>query len=162
MFHFPLVTAAAGDSSLAAAPLAALAADVLAAAGAAFLGVSLEPARGGLAARISLWSSALAPMPDPAETPALEPLAAVLNAIELAAEALAGRVLPGSTGGLAGACLGFVTDGTGVGFSPDDAEPLGPGWLERQLAGRARMTVVMPFGARGAWTLLTAARDRAH
>lgn len=51
--------------------------------------------------------------------------------------------------------LGFVTDGTGVGFSSDDPSPLAPGWLSRHLEGRSSLVVVLPFARDGAWSRLT-------
>lgn len=50
--------------------------------------------------------------------------------------------------------LGFVTDGTGVGFSSEDPIPLMPGWLSRHLSGRSSLVVVQPFARDGAWNQL--------
>ena len=50
--------------------------------------------------------------------------------------------------------LGFVTDGTGVGFSSEDPIPLMPGWLARHLSGRSSLVVVQPFARDGAWNQL--------
>lgn len=43
--------------------------------------------------------------------------------------------------------LGLVSDGAGVGVSPDDPWPPAPGWLARQRLGTARLTQIIPFAS---------------
>jgi hypothetical protein len=52
--------------------------------------------------------------------------------------------------------LGVVTDGTGIGFSPDDPWPLRAGWLSHQILAQTQFTPILPFDARGSWSTLTA------
>lgn len=52
--------------------------------------------------------------------------------------------------------LGLVTDGSGLGFSPDDPAPMQPGWLARQVEGHASFTALIPFSPTGPWQQLVA------
>ncbi len=52
--------------------------------------------------------------------------------------------------------LGVVTDGTGVGFSPDDPWPLRAGWLSHQIIAKTQFTPILPFDTMGSWSMLTA------
>ena len=52
--------------------------------------------------------------------------------------------------------LGVITDGTGIGFSPDDPWPLRPGWLSHQILAKTQFTPILPFDAKGSWSMLTA------
>jgi hypothetical protein len=52
--------------------------------------------------------------------------------------------------------LGVVTDGTGVGFSPDDPWPLREGWLSHQILAKTQFTPILPFDTMGSWSMLTA------
>ena len=47
--------------------------------------------------------------------------------------------------------LGVVTDGTGLGFCPDDPSPLAPGWMSRRARNGNRLTCLLPFSPQGAW-----------
>lgn len=47
--------------------------------------------------------------------------------------------------------IGLVTDGTGLGLSPDDPWPLAPGWIQRQRRGAASLVEIVPFAPVGAW-----------
>lgn len=51
--------------------------------------------------------------------------------------------------------LGVVTDGTGLGFSPDDPWPLAPGWMSRQVRDAHCLTCLLPFSPAGAWAMPT-------
>lgn len=51
--------------------------------------------------------------------------------------------------------LGVITDGHGLGFSPQDPWPLAPDWLARQVQGQSSLTEIIPFGLRGHWRMLT-------
>lgn len=50
--------------------------------------------------------------------------------------------------------LGVVTDGTGLGFAPDDPSPLASEWIARQALGRTGFTEIKPFDPRSAWSML--------
>lgn len=56
------------------------------------------------------------------------------------------------------AALGFISDGTGIGFSPEDPCPSRPGWLASQLSGEAGLTIILPFAGPSPWALLHPAR----
>lgn len=51
--------------------------------------------------------------------------------------------------------LGVITDGSGIGFSPDDPWPLRAGWLSHQVLAATRLTPILPFDAQGPWSMLT-------
>jgi hypothetical protein len=159
LFTDPLLLAALADdadpAAMQAAPVAALAADILAGADAKLLVVTIEPSPDGFDARLTLWSDALEAIADPALLPALEPLLPLLPSIETAAEMLAAAVAPRWPAHARPRSFGFVTDGTGLGFSSDDPCPLDRGWIARQTAGERHFTAILPFDPQGAWTLLT-------
>lgn len=50
--------------------------------------------------------------------------------------------------------IGFITDGCGLGMSPDDPCPSRPGWLLRQLSGACTMTCLLPFAGGTPWPLI--------
>lgn len=52
--------------------------------------------------------------------------------------------------------VGVVTDGTGVGFSPDHPSPMWPDWLTLHLTGACPTTSLLPFAPTGTWARLTA------
>jgi len=137
--------------------LVELGAWMLAANGASLLTVTLCAEQRDAAMPIVLWNAELTP--DAAASRAiLAPtyrFRAVAKAVETAADALFAVLRPRWPAAAPPAGLGVMTDGTGLGFCPDDPSPLAPGWVGRQLRDPARLTCLLPFGADGAWPMMT-------
>lgn len=53
--------------------------------------------------------------------------------------------------------LGVITDGIGIAVSGEYPSALTPAWLHDQVAGRARVYQIIPFGSWAQWALLPAA-----
>lgn len=51
--------------------------------------------------------------------------------------------------------LGVISDGHGLGLSPQDPWPLAPDWLARQVQGQSSLTEIIAFGSRSRWSMLT-------
>lgn len=50
--------------------------------------------------------------------------------------------------------IGFITDGFGLGTSPDDPCPSRSGWLLRQLTGACTLNCLLPFARDTPWPLI--------
>lgn len=59
--------------------------------------------------------------------------------------------------------LGFITDGTGIGLSPEDPCPSQPGWLLRQVTGETSLATLLPFAGATPWGAIQhISRDARH
>lgn len=73
------------------------------------------------------------------------PFRPVLRAAEKGADALLLALAPRWPGSVPSRRFGIVTDGIGLGFCPDDPDPLGAGWAARRVRDRS-LTCLLPFG----------------
>lgn len=145
-----------------AAELAKLGAWLLASCDAPLLSIGPD----GDAHMVVPWNHRLTP--DPALAAALRDPSysyrSIVAALEQTARALFERLAPRWPPYARPRGLGVITDGGGVGFSPDDPCPLAPGWLARQVRGATSLTEIAPFAPHGRWAALTrpAAGTRPH
>ena len=127
-----------------------LSAWLLASRRAALMIIPLHSADRDPAMPVMLWNEAGAPelalsahLADPAYT-----FRSVLTALNRAADALLFALEPRWPGSTPPSGLGVVTDGFGLGFSPDDPDPRAPGWVRRQLRDQS-LTLLLPFAPGG-------------
>lgn len=138
--------------------LVELGAWLLASNGASLMSVILCPGERDRAMPAALWSNHSAPDLGRSRLVAAPGyrFGSVVTAIEKAADGLWEALSPRWPASMPPRRLGVVTDGTGLGFCPDDPSPLAPGWLSRQARDRASLTCLLPFAPEGAWAALMA------
>ena len=157
--HLASTPLPAPDLSLAAHAhdVAELGAWLLASNDAALLSVILCAEERDRAMPVMMWHRDRTPAADRAAAVAAGdyPFRSVLKALEDAADGLWEALRPRWPASMPPRRLGVVTDGTGLGFCPDDPSPLAPGWLSRQARDRHCLTCLLPFAAEGAWATLT-------
>jgi hypothetical protein len=137
--------------------LVELGAWLLAAGDASLLTIALSSADRDGAMPVVPWNDGLAPDLELARSIAAPEyrFAAVTRAAQAAADALFAALRPRWPHATPPAGLAVVTDGTGLGFSPDDPCPLAPGWMARRRRDTGRLTCLIPFAPAGAWPRLT-------
>lgn len=137
--------------------LVELGAWLLAASDAALLTVILSPLDRDRSRPVTLWDGRL--LRDAERTAAIAVpgyrFRSVVKAVEQAADDLFASLRPRWPGATPPPGLGVVSDGSGLGFCPDDPWPLAPGWMARQVRDPARLTCLLPFAPGGAWSTLT-------
>ena len=112
--------------------------------------------------RSALWNARFSPDPDMMETCLSHPIGArALQDLESGAAALIDHLAGRWPVTHIPIALGFVSDGTGVAFSPDDPCPARPGWLLSQLSGDTGLTAVIPFARAHPWATIHAANPEA-
>lgn len=147
----------AGPLRMVALAIARDAKALLSPADAPWLSVSRQHARGPV--RLSLWNACYVPDPDLLPTQKASARASeALRSIESNAAALIDNLASRWPVTHMPPALGFITDGVGIGFSPDDPCPSRPGWLLSQLSGETGLTIVLPFAGQSPWRSLQPAR----
>jgi len=150
--HTPLP---APDLELAACAhdLAELGAWLLASSSAVLLAITLRADQRDPAMPVMLWGANRLPDADLASALAAPTyrFGAVLKAAERAADRLLLALSPRWPAATPPSRLGIVTDGTGVGFCPDDPSPLASGWMTRQQRDAHRLTCLLPFATNAVW-----------
>lgn len=102
--------------------------------------------------RSALWNARFAPDPEMMATCLSNAVGAdALKDLESGAATLIDHLAGRWPATHTPVALGFVTDGNGIAFSPDDPCPNRPGWLLSQLSGETGLTAVIPFAGARPW-----------
>lgn len=108
----------------------------------ALIGVTAE--RGIL--RLTCWNHRMDVWAElSAGPPAFAPASSLEGAVQRAGAALLDYFAGRWPDGARPPCLGVVTDGIGVAFSPNHPAPCVPGWLELHGSGRVAAVTILPF-----------------
>lgn len=106
--------------------------------------------------RLEVWAEVTAGAPAFAPTTSLE------GALQRAGAAMLDYFAGRWPDGASPAALGVVTDGIGVGFSPNYPAPCTPGWLELHGSGAASAVTILPFADMGLFGQVWGPEPRLH